>query len=179
MQSQKNNNWWFEVRSLWQDTESQLVFDLEGKFDFETADNIKTLTPLDGRVFFSRVDEENVLVRIKDLKIKVELECQKCLEKFVQEVYFEELSEVFYAWSENSDDWSWDWESGGVDLAEFLREKILLSLPAIPVCRRDCKGICAQCGANLNKQKCKCVSQKKSHQPSPFDGLEKLFTREK
>ena len=43
-----------------------------------------------------------------------------------------------------------------VDLTPELREAILLAFPNYPVCREECRGICPQCGTNLNKKECDC-----------------------
>ena len=43
-----------------------------------------------------------------------------------------------------------------VDLTEGLREAILLSLPHFPLCDEGCKGLCVQCGKNLNEGPCGC-----------------------
>jgi uncharacterized protein len=58
-----------------------------------------------------------------------------------------------------------------IDLAPILREQILLSLPAYPVCRESCKGLCPVCGQNLNERECGCDRRV----PDPrWAGLEKL-----
>ena len=38
----------------------------------------------------------------------------------------------------------------------LLWEEFLLSLPVKPLCRPDCRGLCASCGQNLNLGKCSC-----------------------
>ena len=43
-----------------------------------------------------------------------------------------------------------------VDITEDIREAIILSLPHFPVCDERCKGLCVQCGKNLNKGPCGC-----------------------
>ncbi|MCC6759018.1 MAG: DUF177 domain-containing protein [Candidatus Omnitrophica bacterium] len=43
-----------------------------------------------------------------------------------------------------------------VDLGEEIRQELVVSLSPIVLCKEDCKGICPSCGANLNKEKCKC-----------------------
>lgn len=48
-------------------------------------------------------------------------------------------------------------EDGKVDMAEVVREQILLALPEQIFCREDCKGLCAKCGASLNLIDCKCA----------------------
>jgi len=43
-----------------------------------------------------------------------------------------------------------------VDLTDEMRETILLAFPSFPICRQECRGLCAQCGADLNKGACAC-----------------------
>lgn len=45
-----------------------------------------------------------------------------------------------------------------INLLELLREQILLALPAYPLCRADCRGLCPQCGADRNRLSCRCVA---------------------
>jgi len=44
-----------------------------------------------------------------------------------------------------------------IDLNELLREQFYLSLPMKPLCRDDCRGLCPQCGINLNTGTCSCA----------------------
>ena len=43
-----------------------------------------------------------------------------------------------------------------IDLQPAVREQILLSVPPPPLCREDCKGLCPQCGKDLNEGECGC-----------------------
>jgi uncharacterized protein len=43
-----------------------------------------------------------------------------------------------------------------VDLEPFLREQLVLAVPFAPLCREDCKGLCPQCGVDLNSGTCAC-----------------------
>ena len=43
-----------------------------------------------------------------------------------------------------------------LDLDALSREDLLLDLPSKVLCREDCKGICPQCGKNLNEGPCNC-----------------------
>ncbi len=49
--------------------------------------------------------------------------------------------------------------ASGVDLKEYLREELILELPLRLYCQPDCKGLCAQCGADLNSDVCSCGQQ--------------------
>jgi uncharacterized protein len=44
-----------------------------------------------------------------------------------------------------------------IDLNPDLRQELILDSPLKPLCKPDCKGLCAHCGADLNKEKCRCV----------------------
>jgi uncharacterized protein len=43
-----------------------------------------------------------------------------------------------------------------IDLGQLVREQFYLALPMKPLCREACKGLCAQCGTNLNSGSCGC-----------------------
>ena len=42
------------------------------------------------------------------------------------------------------------------DLSEIIRDQLVLSLPPHFICSEDCRGLCPQCGANLNLKPCQC-----------------------
>ena len=43
-----------------------------------------------------------------------------------------------------------------LDLASLLWEEFSLALPVKPLCRPDCRGLCPECGKNLNEGACSC-----------------------
>jgi uncharacterized protein len=45
-----------------------------------------------------------------------------------------------------------------VDLEPLIRDALLLELPAVPLCRADCRGLCPTCGVDHNLTSCDCVS---------------------
>ena len=45
-----------------------------------------------------------------------------------------------------------------IDLNELLREQFYLALPMKPLHSEDCRGLCPQCGTNLNTGSCACES---------------------
>lgn len=51
------------------------------------------------------------------------------------------------------------YENGEVDVAELLREQVLLEIPITPLCKADCKGLCQSCGKDLNEGACDCRPQ--------------------
>jgi uncharacterized protein len=59
-----------------------------------------------------------------------------------------------------------------IDLTEALRQDLLLAVDLIPICERDCKGLCPSCGANRNLEQCLCQG---SDDSSPFAVLQGLL----
>jgi uncharacterized protein len=43
-----------------------------------------------------------------------------------------------------------------IDFHDAIQEQVILSLPLRPLCREDCRGLCHNCGENLNESKCRC-----------------------
>jgi uncharacterized protein len=68
------------------------------------------------------------------------------------------------------------YHDGSVDLVELLREQFQLALPMKPLCSDACRGLCAECGANLNRTECGCSPRWQDPRLEPLKGL---LTREK
>lgn len=58
-----------------------------------------------------------------------------------------------------------------IDLTDLLKEVISLRIPYQPLCKEDCKGVCMQCGTDLNVGRCACAKIVKEN---PFSVLKKL-----
>src|SRR5712692_7171898 len=46
-----------------------------------------------------------------------------------------------------------------LDLREGLRQYVVISEPAKPLCRPDCAGLCPRCGADRNNTQCECTPE--------------------
>jgi uncharacterized protein len=68
------------------------------------------------------------------------------------------------------------YRDGMLDITDLLREQFQLALPMKPLCSEACRGICPQCGTNLNRTECACKPQWEDPRLSP---LKSLLTREK
>ena len=86
--------------------------------------------------------------------------CGRCLENF-RKPYSAAFQQVFSA------------EQKEIDIAADVQEVVFVDLPLIPVCRDDCKGLCAICGKNKNIAECDC--KKKDTQEGPKWGALKEF----
>lgn len=47
-------------------------------------------------------------------------------------------------------------QSETIDLLPLFHDIILLAIPIAPTCQEECKGICPNCGVNLNYETCRC-----------------------
>lgn len=56
-----------------------------------------------------------------------------------------------------------------IDVGDIIVEQAVLDQPMIYLCKKDCKGLCPQCGINLNDKKCGCSAKKVEE--SPFAAL--------
>jgi len=56
-----------------------------------------------------------------------------------------------------------DSETASIDLAESLRDELIISASVNPCCRSGCRGICAGCGADLNTEQCRCNNVNQTH----------------
>ena len=63
-----------------------------------------------------------------------------------------------------------------LDLGELMHEQFVLALPMKPLCSDACKGLCPQCGTNLNKGTCDC---KPSWTDPRLAALQGLLNRDK
>lgn len=58
-----------------------------------------------------------------------------------------------------------------INLQQGLQEKVVMAFPLQPLCSDNCKGLCPQCGADLNRGNCGCKREPRSH---PFAALKNL-----
>jgi uncharacterized protein len=105
-------------------------------------------------------------IRLKgELSASLEIPCARCLVPVVQNV--EREFELLYrpqgadAGQEELSVSGAEAEIGyyqgtGLLLEDVLREQVLLAVPLKAICRDDCKGLCPQCGADLNLAPCSC-----------------------
>ncbi|MCP3966408.1 MAG: hypothetical protein GY750_13655 [Lentisphaerae bacterium] len=59
-----------------------------------------------------------------------------------------------------------------LDITEDLRTELVMKLPVNCICSNDCKGLCHDCGVNLNEESCSC--HEKSDEDSPWAALDDL-----
>jgi uncharacterized protein len=114
------------------------------------------------------------------VKSELELACSRCLEPFRLPVnaafdlrYLpasEASAEAEREVEEDDLEISY-YRDDQIDVNELLREQFYLALPMKPLCRDDCRGLCAQCGTNLNTGTCACAAVWEDPRLAPLRNL--------
>ena len=76
-------------------------------------------------------------------------ECVRCLDPVEWDLEAEFQQLYVYHDAAPADEETVPIEGDLVDLEPVLRDAVVLALPLRPVCRDDCPGLCAECGARL------------------------------
>lgn len=126
----------------------------------------RRVRPIKGHVRLTRT--QNGVLADADVRGELQVECARCLTEVTQPLEFP-FSEEYYQTvvvntgaalpkPEEPDVFLID-ETHKLDLGDAMREYALLSVPMLPRCRDDCRGLCPQCGANLNDGDCGCDTE--------------------
>jgi uncharacterized protein len=134
-----------------------------GAVDFHTAE-FQQVEPLEVRATAELIDGQ---IRVQGhLHTRLELVCARCLETVHEEINrdFDLLYRPVATLAREGDALKTDdadigfFHGDGVFLADVLAEQVNLAIPMKVICRSDCRGLCPQCGANLNSEECRCES---------------------
>jgi len=101
----------------------------------------------------------NEVTVIGNLKLTIETPCSRCVEAVKIELnplVSLVLTSDDLLRGEERDLECETYQGDEVDLNNYLREQVAMSLPLKVVCDEICKGLCTICGANLNKDGCDC-----------------------
>ena len=132
-------------------------------FEFP-ADDARVAEPV--RLALQVVRDGSMVIISGKAEAEVEFDCGRCLAPITAPVEAE-LQEIYH-FVDGPPPYRPDEDEGihfvnrrapRVDLGPAIREQILLELPIKPLCRPDCRGLCPECGANLNEGPCGCASR--------------------
>ncbi len=113
------------------------------------------------------------------IEVPVVGECRRCLadvrQTFRQEValVWSEPAELAAESDGEEEIRTLDPGASEIDLGEAIREELILSAPAYLLCRDECKGLCPQCGANLNDGPCGCETEEQDPRWEALRALKK------
>lgn len=104
-------------------------------------DNIRLVDPIAVKANITRVEDEMFI----DIAANSRYDsfCYRC------------VSDVANDWTTNFTlTLDIDKQKEFIDISEDIRQEMILNLPTRILCQNDCKGLCIDCGINLNNQEC-------------------------
>lgn len=107
-------------------------------------------------------------------KVTVTMPCDRCVKDVDIELNF--TMEETYVASGNASENDESYSGSSVCLDGAVKKSILSSLPMKVLCSEDCKGLCPQCGKDLNTGECGC---KTDYIDPRFESLRSLFNVDK
>ncbi len=142
---------------------TSLVTDFQEDDEVRLDDDLKVVGPIIGHARMRRTNQGLLIDGWVDLAFA--LSCTRCLKTFEQpmHVIFEEQ---FYPTVDivtgmpmppfdKEEIFPID-DHHLLDLTEAIRQNVLIALPMVTLCQEDCKGLCSQCGQDLNLNQCNC-----------------------
>ena len=133
--------------------------------------------------------ERDLIVVRGRFDTRVALTCSRCLEVFstplqhlftirygreiTQELHGDDAAEIELTADQIGVTY---FEGEEITLDDALQEQVVVMLPYKCLCRDDCKGICQDCGADLNREACTCHGQVKD---TPFAVLKNFKPKAK
>ncbi len=113
---------------------------------------------LHGTLQFTRV-QGGILVEGK-VETRIETECVRCLEPFLLDATLD-LEEIIGLNERPRPDVTHHvTDEGWFDASLLLREYSWMAIPIKPLCQPECRGLCPECGANLNLGDCDCRQER-------------------
>ena len=128
-------------------------------------DDFTFLDPVTGRATLTLVRGKVIVKGV--LKCRVKTLCIRCLNDFefecrgtVHIVYEHDrrLLEPPAVGDPNEPDLCY-FDGESIKPYDDFRQVLLVNLPDFPLCTSECKGLCPQCGKDLNKGECGCETQ--------------------
>lgn len=130
--------------------------------DIDLADSNEFNNPIHVLHDINKVGDE-IFIK-SSLSTKVDLICDVCLDDFATDVN-EQVDIILtkdtdLVEREEEDVYLYSDAAPKIDITDSVRQTLLLAIPFKKVCREDCKGLCPQCGVNLNHEQCSCTHER-------------------
>jgi uncharacterized protein len=112
--------------------------------------------PISLRIYVDRLEN---LFRFKiSVSTETIFSCDRCLENY--KASFDETIEHLYQLGHSeldSDEIEYLPDSSKeIDISKPIQDAFVLNRPIQLLCKKDCKGLCVNCGVDLNKNSCNC-----------------------
>ncbi len=91
-----------------------------------------------------------------DCKVEYQGNCDRCFETVSKEYTFEIVRTIVQSLENDENDEITVVPDMQLDLEDFCYADIVMSFPTKLLCKDSCRGLCPDCGANLNHEQCNC-----------------------
>ena len=149
------------------------------QFPFEAGVTLEPMEIFSDTVSLEDVRAEGSFLATDDGRISVKARataqahahCSRCLEEVVAPVEAE-VDALYSRTPDPEDPDLYGFEGYSLDLTDAVRDALVLELPMRFICKPDCKGLCPNCGVNLNRVACTC--QEGGNTTNPFSALKNI-----
>lgn len=122
-----------------------------------TYEEVEFIKPLSCSVGLFRQGGDNIYITT-DVNATILVECRRCINPF--EVDIATTLGVLFSIGDTSSETDEDderyYDGETLDISEDVRRALVLEIPTWSLCSETCKGLCPQCGTNLNMTGCSC-----------------------
>lgn len=147
------------LAKFFEQVDKVLSFDGEVKTDSinENIVEFEIIEPIKykGKIF--KVDGSYLINA--DINYKYETKCDRCFETTIKEMTTSlsaKLEDCGKQYEDNEFDDIIYYKKGILDLDEYILMEVASSLPMKTLCDENCRGLCPECGIDLNKESCTC-----------------------
>lgn len=106
--------------------------------------------------FAGKAENADRVIHVEGIvKGRLVLACDRCGEPFVYPIevpFAEDFSNQGHGEGEELHAFNGD----EIDLLPYVEQAVYLEVPMKVLCKEDCRGLCPQCGTNLNQGACAC-----------------------
>lgn len=132
----------------------EIGVDRDFSFDFPSLEVEDDILLTDVHVKLNLSKTQLGLVATIELDGKVGLECSRCLDSIHHKIETDFTEMFALSKKEVSENAILISEDHTIDFYPILEEYVVLAQPSHTLCKDDCKGLCVECGANLNREDC-------------------------
>lgn len=122
-----------------------------------TYEEAKFISPLSCTVSLFRQGGAGIYVTA-DVDTTILVECRRCINPF--EVDITATLDLLFSMGDGSSEPAEDneryYDGDTLDISEDVRRALVLEIPTWSLCSETCKGLCPECGTDLNTTECAC-----------------------
>ena len=170
----------FDVKDFrHEDSKEYEAFVLSASLDL-TYEEAEFINPLSCTVTLFRQEDDNIYVTA-DITTKLSVECRRCINPLEMDITttLDLLFSIGDESSEQEEDGERYYDGEMLDISEDVRQALVLEIPPWPLCSETCKGLCPDCGAELNTVECSCeiTDETAISASNPFSVLSKMLEK--